>query len=62
MLAAKAQTSSPSVTAAGKVTDVLRGLETYVSGLSELIIDYATARRSEERYRRRRRRVRCTGC
>jgi hypothetical protein len=33
---------------AAKVTASLRGLETYVSGQAELIIDYATARRSGE--------------
>jgi hypothetical protein len=35
-------------TAAGKVARLLRELETYVSGQSGLIIDYATARRCEE--------------
>jgi hypothetical protein len=34
--------------AAAKVVASLRGLETYVSGQSELIIDYATARRDGE--------------
>ena len=34
--------------AAAKVTARLRGLETYVSGQAELIIDYAKARRSGE--------------
>jgi hypothetical protein len=34
--------------AAGKVAALLRGLETYVSGQADLIIDYATARRSDE--------------
>ena len=34
--------------AAAKVAALLRGLETYVSGQAELIIDYATARRSDE--------------
>ena len=48
MLEATAQTASPNATAAGKVVGVLRGLETYVSGQSELIIDYATARDSDE--------------
>jgi hypothetical protein len=33
---------------AAKVAGVLRSLETYVSGQSDLIIDYATARRSDE--------------
>jgi len=35
-------------TAAAKVTALLRGPETYVSGQSSLIIDYAKARRSGE--------------
>jgi hypothetical protein len=34
--------------AAAKVVPLLRGLETYVSGQADLIIDYATARRSDE--------------
>jgi hypothetical protein len=34
--------------AAAKVAALLRGLETYVSGQADLIIDYATARRSDE--------------
>ncbi len=34
--------------AAAKVTALLRGLETYVSGQADLIIDYATARRDGE--------------
>jgi hypothetical protein len=34
--------------AAAKATALLRGLETYVSGQAGLIIDYATARRSDE--------------
>jgi hypothetical protein len=33
---------------AAKVAGVLRGLETYVSGQSDLIIDYATERRGDE--------------
>src|SRR3954464_12828311 len=33
---------------AGKVAKVLRGLETYVSGQSGIIIDYAAARRCGE--------------
>jgi len=36
------------LTAAAKATALLRGLETYVSGQADLIIDYATARRSDE--------------
>jgi hypothetical protein len=34
--------------AAAKVAALLRGLETYVSGQADLIIEYATARRSDE--------------
>ena len=34
--------------AAAKVAALLRGLETYVSGQADLIIDYAAARRSDE--------------
>src|ERR1700712_1736496 len=37
-----------SVAAAQKVARLLRDLETYVSGQSEIIIDYATARRCNE--------------
>ncbi len=48
--------------AAAKVTASLRGLETYVSGQAELIIDYAKARRGASRSRRRPRRARCGGC
>src|SRR5690242_14816365 len=36
--------ASPTAVQAGKVAKVLRGLETYVSGQSGMIIDYATAR------------------
>jgi hypothetical protein len=35
-------------TAAAKATVLLRGLETYVSGQADLIIDYAKARRNDE--------------
>jgi hypothetical protein len=48
ILEATATTTTPEATAAGKVAAVLTGLETYVAGQSELIIDYATARSSEE--------------
>jgi hypothetical protein len=48
ILEATATTTTPEATAAGKVAAVLAGLETYVAGQSELIIDYATARSSEE--------------
>ena len=47
-LEAMAKGASPVSATAGKVADVLRTLETYVCGQSELIIDYATARRCEE--------------
>src|SRR5271165_2837029 len=47
-LEAMAKGASPLSATAGKVADVLRTLETYVSVQSELIIDYATARRCEE--------------
>jgi hypothetical protein len=39
---------SPIATAARKVARLLGDLETYVSGQSDIIIDYATARRREE--------------
>ena len=47
-LEAIAKTASSKAATAGKVVGVLRGLETYVSGQSELIIDYATARGTDE--------------
>jgi Transposase DDE domain len=47
-LEASAEAASSTATSACKVTRPLRELEIYVSGLSGLIIDYATARRSEE--------------
>ena len=40
--------TSPGANAARKVTRLLLALETYVSGQSDIIIDYATARRQEE--------------
>ena len=40
--------SAPATVAAGKVLAVLRGLETYVAGQADLIIDYATARHGDE--------------
>ena len=48
MLDAAAETASPHAATAGRVAGALRGLETYVSGQSALIIDYATARRNDE--------------
>ena len=47
-LDAMARGKSPAAAQAAKVAGVLRSLETYVSGQSALIIDYATARRSDE--------------
>jgi hypothetical protein len=47
-LDAMAKGGSPAAAQAAKVAGVLRSLETYVSGLSDLIIDYASARRSKE--------------
>jgi hypothetical protein len=40
--------TSPTAVPAGKVAKLLRGLETYVSGQSAMIIDYAKARRCGE--------------
>ena len=40
--------STPAAGAAGKVLAVLRGLETYVAGQADLIIDYATAQHGDE--------------
>jgi len=48
MLDTMDEAASSAVTTAKKVARVLRDLETYVSGQSELIINYATARRREE--------------
>jgi hypothetical protein len=45
---APADDMSPMTAAARKVTRLLGDLETYVSGQSAIIIDYATARRCEE--------------
>jgi hypothetical protein len=43
-----AKGKTPTAVPAAKVAGVLRSLETYVSGQSDLIIDYATARRRDE--------------
>src|ERR1700739_401714 len=43
-----APTTPPATSAALKVTRLLGELETYVCGQSDIIIDYATARRREE--------------
>jgi hypothetical protein len=48
-LEATAETASPPATSAAlKVARLLGDLETYVCGQSDIIIDYATARRREE--------------
>ena len=47
-LDAVARGASPAATPAAKLAGVLRSLETYVSGQSDLIIDYAEARHSDE--------------
>ena len=47
-LDATADDPAPITAAARKVARLLCDLETYVSGQSDLIIDYATARRREE--------------
>ena len=47
-LEATAEAASPATSAAPKVTRLLGELETYVCGQSDIIIDYATARRREE--------------
>jgi len=47
-LKAMAETTSPAAAAALKVARLLGELETYVCGRSDIIIDYATARRHEE--------------
>ena len=47
-LEATAETASPTASAALKVTRLLGDLETYVCGQSDIIIDYAMARRREE--------------
>ena len=47
-LEATAETTLPAAAAALKVARLLGDLETYVCGQSDIIIDYATARRGEE--------------
>jgi hypothetical protein len=47
-LEATAEVASPATSAALKVARLLGDLETYVCGQSNIIIDYATARRREE--------------
>src|SRR5712671_1589103 len=48
MATLEATTASPATSAALKVARLLSELETYVCGQSDIIIDYATARRREE--------------
>ena len=48
MLDATAETAPLIAATAGKLARALHDLETYVSGQSEMIIDYATARRCDE--------------
>jgi hypothetical protein len=48
VLGSNADNRSEISTVAGKVACLLRELETYASGQSDLIIDYATARRCKE--------------
>jgi hypothetical protein len=48
LLETKAETPSPAAPVALKVIRLLGELETYVCGQSDIIIDYATARRREE--------------
>jgi hypothetical protein len=43
-----AAVASPARATAGKVVKLLRGLETYVAGQAELIVDYAAARHDAE--------------
>jgi hypothetical protein len=47
-VAALAAVASPARATAGKVVKLLHGLETYVAGQAELIIDYAAARHDAE--------------
>jgi hypothetical protein len=47
-LDAMARRASPAAASAARLAGVLRSLETYVFGQSDLIIDYAAARRSDE--------------
>ena len=48
MATLEAATASPATSAALKVARLLSKLETYVCGQSDIIFDYATARRREE--------------
>src|SRR5712671_4956814 len=48
MATLEATTASPATSAALKVARLLGELETYVCGQSDIIIDYATARRCKE--------------
>ena len=59
---AKAEQRTAAARWAAKLTRALIALETYVSGLADLIIDYASARWTTSRSSRRRRRAPCSGC
>jgi hypothetical protein len=54
--------ASSTAVQAAKVAKLLRGLETYASGQSGIIIDYAKAQRCGSRSRRRAPKVLCSGC
>jgi hypothetical protein len=62
MLEAEVEAASPVAAPAHKVARVLRDLETYVSGQSELIIDMRLPDVVMNRSRRRLPRARCNGC
>ena len=55
-------TGKAAIPAARKITRLLRGLETYVSGQSEIIIDTRRPGGVKSRSRRRPPRARCNGC
>jgi hypothetical protein len=57
-----AETASPAAAVASKVGRLLDELETYVCGQSDIIIDYATARRREEPISTAVTEARCNGC
>jgi hypothetical protein len=62
MLEAEVEAASPVAAPAHKVARVLRDLETYVSGQSELIIDMRLPDVVMNRSRRRLPGARCNGC
>jgi hypothetical protein len=57
-----AETTSPAGAVALKVAGLLGDLETYVCGQSDIIIDYATARRQKEPISTAVTKTRCNGC